>query len=128
MALARIFHKKAHTSWKSLIAWPVCSLHAVKTPLCWLLSSSPPHPLPCPPAGGRTARANGAGGGLAADCGALGLRGMERQRGLTARLAAAVQDQQHPSSLAHPLRDLLAPRRSHIASGEADGQEAQSLR
>ena len=65
---------------------------------------------------------------MAADCGVLGLRGMERQRGLTARLAAAVQDQRHPSSLAHPLRDLLAPRRSHIASGEADGQEAQSLR
>src|SRR5262245_14341131 len=120
MALARIFHKKAHTSWKSLIAWPVCSLHAVKTPRGWLLSSAPPQPWRFPPLAGATVRADGAGGALAADCGALGLRGMERQRGLTARLAAAVQDQQHPSSLAHPLRDLLAPRRSHIASGEAD--------
>jgi hypothetical protein len=56
------------------------------------------------------------------------LRGIDRQLGLTERLAAARQDQRHPSSIAPPLRDLLAPRLDQIAAGYADGKEANRLR
>jgi hypothetical protein len=48
--------------------------------------------------------------------------------GLTARLAAAIHDKRHPSSIDHPLRDLLAQRIYHIASGYADGNDANTLR
>jgi hypothetical protein len=48
--------------------------------------------------------------------------------GLTARLAAAIHDTRHPSYIDHPLRDLLAQRIYQIASGYADGNDANSLR
>lgn len=53
---------------------------------------------------------------------------MDRQLGLTERFAAAMHDKRHQSSLDHPLRDLLAQRISQIASGDADGNDAHSLR
>jgi hypothetical protein len=56
------------------------------------------------------------------------LRGVDRQIGLTERLAAAVRDKRHQSSINHPLRDLLAQRLSHRASGYPDANEANSLR
>jgi hypothetical protein len=56
------------------------------------------------------------------------LRGIDRQIGLTTRLAAAIHDQRHQSSIDHPLRDLLAQRIYQIASGYADGNDANSLR
>jgi Transposase DDE domain group 1 len=68
------------------------------------------------------------GGALSSDFGALLLRGIDRQIGLTERLTAAVQDKRHPSSIDHPLRDLLAQRIYQIASGYADGNDANSLR
>ena len=40
--------------------------------------------------------------------GALLLRGIDRQIGLTERLTAAIQDKRHQSYIDHPLRDLLA--------------------
>jgi len=43
-------------------------------------------------------------------------------------VAAAVRAKRHPASIAQPLRDLFAQRISHIASGYAEGNEAQSLR
>jgi hypothetical protein len=43
-------------------------------------------------------------------------------------LAAAVRDKRHPSSIAQTLRDLFAQRLYHIASGYADGNDANSLR
>jgi hypothetical protein len=43
-------------------------------------------------------------------------------------LAAAVRDKRHPSSIAHTLRDLFAQRLYQIASGYADGNDANSLR
>jgi hypothetical protein len=73
-------------------------------------------------------RADFAGGALSSDFGALLLRGIDRQIGLTERLAAAGQDKRHPSYSDHPLRDLLAQRIYHIASGYADGNDANSLR
>jgi len=68
------------------------------------------------------------GGALSSDFGALLLRGIDRQIGLTARLAAAVRDKRHPSYIDHPLRDLFAQRIYQIASGYADGNDANSLR
>jgi len=65
---------------------------------------------------------------LSSDFGALLLRGIDRQIGLTERLAAAMQDKGHPSYVDHPLRDLLAQRIYQIASGYADGNDANSLR
>jgi hypothetical protein len=65
---------------------------------------------------------------LSADFGALLLRGIDRQIGLTARLAAAMQDKRHPSYIDPPLRDLFAQRIYQIASGYADGNDANSLR
>jgi hypothetical protein len=81
-----------------------------------------------PPIAGSTVRADFEGGALSSDFGALLLRGIDRQIGLTERLAAAVQDKRHPSSIDHPLRDLLAQRIYQIASGYADGNDANSLR
>jgi Transposase DDE domain group 1 len=65
---------------------------------------------------GHTVRADRAGGALSSDCGALLLRGIDRQIGLTERLTAAVHDTRHASYIDHPLRDLLAPRISQIAA------------
>jgi hypothetical protein len=81
-----------------------------------------------PPVAGQTIRADFAGGALSSDFGALLLRGIDRQIGLTARLAAAIQDKRHQSSIDHPLRDLLAQRIYQIASGYADANDAKSLR
>ncbi len=73
-------------------------------------------------------RADFEGGALSSDFGALLLRGVDRQIGLTARLAAAIHDKRHQSYIDHPLRDLLAQRIYQIASGYADGNDANSLR
>jgi Transposase DDE domain group 1 len=89
---------------------------------------SPPEHLRFPPMAGWTVRADFAGGALSADFGVLFLRGIDRQIGLTERLAAAVRDKRHPSDIAPPLRDLFAQRIDQIASGYADGTEANSLR
>jgi hypothetical protein len=65
---------------------------------------------------------------LSSDFGALVLRGIDRQIGFTARLAAAVRDKRPPSSTEHSLRDVFAQRISQLASGDADGNDAKSLR
>jgi hypothetical protein len=74
-----------------------------------MLHSTPEH-LRFPPLAGYTVRADFEGGALASDFGALLLCGIDRQIGLTDRLAVAVQDKRHPSYIDHPLRDLLAQR------------------
>jgi hypothetical protein len=89
---------------------------------------STPEQLRFPPIAGYTVRADFDGGALSSDFGALLLRGIDRQIGLTERLAAAMQDKRHPSYIAHTLRDLLAQRIYQIASGYADGNDANSLR
>jgi hypothetical protein len=89
---------------------------------------STPEQLRFPPVAGSTVRADFEGGALSSDFGALLLRGIDRQIGLTERLAAAVQDKRHPSYIDHTLRDLLAQRIYQIASGYADGNDANSLR
>jgi Transposase DDE domain group 1 len=89
---------------------------------------STPEQLSFHPVAGHTLRADFEGGALSSDFGVLLLRGIDRQIGLTARLAAAIHDTRHPSSIDHPLRDLLAQRIYQIASGYADGHDANSLR
>jgi hypothetical protein len=89
---------------------------------------STPEQLRFPPLAGYTVRADFEGGALSSDFGALLLRGIDRQIGLTERLVAAVRDKRHPSYIDHSLRDLFAQRIYQIASGYADGNDANSLR
>src|SRR5207253_8471017 len=89
---------------------------------------SNPKQLCFPPVAGHTLRADFEGGALSSDCGPLRLRGVDRQIGLTQRLATAIHDKRHLSYIDHPLRDLLAQRIYQIASGYADGNDANSLR
>jgi Transposase DDE domain group 1 len=92
------------------------------------MAYSTPEQLSFHPVAGHTIRADFEGGALSSDFGVLLLRGIDRQIGLTARLAAAIHDTRHPSYIDHPLRDLLAQRIYQIASGYADGNDANSLR
>jgi Transposase DDE domain group 1 len=92
------------------------------------MTYSTPDQLCFPPVAGQTVRADFEGGALSSDFGVLLLRGIDRQIGLTERLAAAVRDTRHPSYIEHPLRDLLAQRVYQIASGYPDGNDANSLR
>jgi Transposase DDE domain group 1 len=92
------------------------------------MSYSTPEQLRFPPIPGYTVRADFDGGALSSDFGALLLRGIDRHIGLSERLAAAVQDKRHPSYTDHTLRDLFAQRIYQIASGYADGNDANSLR
>ena len=71
---------------------------------------SSPKQLGFPPVAGQTIRAAFAGGALSSDVGALLLRGIDRQIGLTTRRAAAIHDKRPKSYIAHPLHDLLAQR------------------
>jgi hypothetical protein len=92
------------------------------------MAYSTPEQLSFPPVAGHTVRADFQGGVLSSDFGVLLLRGIDRQVGLTARLAAAIHDTRHQSYIDHPLRDLLAQRIYQLASGYADGNDANSLR
>jgi hypothetical protein len=92
------------------------------------MSYSSPTQLCFPPVGGQTVRADFEGGALSSDFGALLLRGIDRQIGLTERLAAAIHDKRHQSYIDHPLRDLLAQRIYQLASGYADANDANHLR
>jgi Transposase DDE domain group 1 len=92
------------------------------------MAHSTPEQLHFPPIAGHTVRADFEGGALSSDFGALLLRGIDRQIGLTERLAAAVRDKRHPAYIDHTLRDLFAQRIYQIASGYADGNDANSLR
>src|SRR4029450_108485 len=98
-----------------------------KTTRGLLMSYSTPQQLCFPPIAGYTIRADFEGGALSSDFGALLLRGIDRQIGLTERLATAMQDKRHPSYIDHPLRDLVAQRIYQIASGYADGNDAHRL-
>src|SRR6266403_2760513 len=89
---------------------------------------SSPQQLCFPPVAGQTLRADFEGGALSSDFGPLLFRGVDRQIGLTERLAAAVHEKRHRSSIDHPLRELFAQRIYQIASGYADGNDAHSLR
>src|SRR5256712_7780235 len=92
------------------------------------MADSTPKQRCFPPVAGQTIRADFEGGALSSDFGALLLRGVDRQIGLTERLTAALHDKRRPSSIDPPLRDLLAQRMYQIASGYADANDANHLR
>ena len=94
----------------------IMSCTALLTTLC-VKGGTHPKQLCFPPVAGQTLRADFDGGALSSDFGPLLLRGIDRQIGLTARLAAAVHDKRHSSYIDHPLRDLFAQRIYQIASG-----------
>ena len=81
-----------------------------------------------PPVEGLTVRGAFDGGALSSDFGPLLLRGIDRQIGLTERLAQAVDDSRHPSYITHSLRELLAQRIYQIACAYEDGNDANALR
>ncbi len=85
-------------------------------------------PLRFPPVAGLSLRGTFDGGALSSDFGPVILRGIDRQIGLTERLAAVFDDRRHPSYIDHPLRDLFAQRIYQIASGYEDGNDANALR
>ena len=92
-----------------------------------MADASPPQ-LCFPPSAGQSSRADVAGGAWSSDFGALLLRGIDRQMGLTERLATAIHDTRPQSYIDHPLRDLLAQRIYPIAAGYPDANDANSLR
>jgi hypothetical protein len=81
-----------------------------------------------PTIAGHTVRARFDGGSMSSDFGALLVRGVDRQIGLTQRLAAALTDRRHPSYVEHSLQDLLAQRIYQVACGYEDQIDANSLR
>ena len=92
------------------------------------MTYSTPEQLRFPPVAGLTGRGDFEGGALSSDFGPLLLRGVDRQVGLTERLAAAFQDQRHPADLTHPLHDLFAQRLYQIACAYEDGNDANAVR
>jgi hypothetical protein len=78
---------------------------------------STPEQLRFPPMSGYTVRADFDGGALSSDFGTLLLRGIDRQIGLTERLAAAVHDKRHPSYKQLP----RSPRRNGLPVELVDG-------
>lgn len=77
---------------------------------------------------GFTVRGDFDGGAMSSDFGALLLHGVDRQTGLVASLAAAIQDRRHRSYIDHSMADLLRQRIFQTACGYADGNDANSLR
>lgn len=92
------------------------------------MSDSIPTQLRFPAIAGFTVRADFEGGAVSSDFGALLLHGVDRQTGLIARLATAIQDRRHPSYIEHSLAELLRQRIFQTACGYADGNDANSLR
>lgn len=81
-----------------------------------------------PPVEGLTVRGSFDGGALSSDFGPLLLRGIDRQIGLTERLAQAFKDRRHPSYVTHSIRALLAQRSYQLACAYEDGNDANHLR
>ena len=61
------------------------------------------------------------------DGGALLLKGIDDQLGLTARVAACLSDPRDPSRVTHTLADLMAQRVFGLACGYADANDADRL-
>ena len=92
------------------------------------MSNFTPKQLRFPPSAGFTLRADFAGGGLSSDLGPLLLSGVDRQIGLTSRLAAAINDRRHPSYIDHATQEIITQRVYQIASGYEDGNDCNTLR
>lgn len=90
--------------------------------------TSAPEQLRLPSIPGYTIRGDFNGGGLSSDFGALLVSGVDRQIGLTRRIAAAVIDKRHPGYIIHALHDLIKQRVFQIACGYEDGNDCNTLR
>ena len=77
-----------------------------------------------PPVEGLTVRGHFDGGALSSDFGPLLLRSIDRQVGLTERLAQAFKDRRHPSYITHSVRALFAQRVYPVACAYEDGNDA----
>ncbi|MDQ6958434.1 MAG: IS1380 family transposase [Mariprofundaceae bacterium] len=81
-----------------------------------------------PTVAGMSIRADFDGGAMSSDFGALLLAGVDRQMGLSARLAASFTDRRHASYVEHELSDLLKQRIYQQASAYEDCNDANDLR
>jgi len=81
-----------------------------------------------PTISGMSVRAAFDGGAMSSDFGALLLAGVDRQMGLTDRLAASFNDRRHSSYVDHVLADLLKQRIYQQACAYEDGNDANRLR
>lgn len=90
--------------------------------------TSAPEQLRFPSIPGCTIRGDFNGGGLSSDFGALLVSGVDRQIGLTERIAAAVIDKRHPGYITHTMHDLIKQRSYQIACGYEDGNDCNTLR
>lgn len=81
-----------------------------------------------PPVDGLTVRGEFDGGAFSSDFGPMILRGIDRQIGLTQRLAHAFRDSRHPSYIPHSLQTLFAQRTYQIGCAYEDGNDANALR
>jgi hypothetical protein len=77
---------------------------------------------------GCAVRADFQGGGLSSDLGPVLLRGVDRQIGLTKRIASALSDRRHASYISHTYHDLLRQRIYQIGCGYEDGNDSNNLR
>jgi hypothetical protein len=68
------------------------------------------------------------GGALSSDFGPMLLRGIDRQIGLTERLAGAFEDRRHPSYVTHSMQALFAQRVFQVACAYEDANDANALR
>jgi hypothetical protein len=68
------------------------------------------------------------GGALTSDAGALLLREIDEELGLTQRLAGSICDERDQSKVQHPILELLRQRIYSIACGYEDCNDARSLR
>lgn len=92
------------------------------------MSNSTPEQLRFPPVAGMTIRGDFEGGALSSDFGAVLLRGVDRQIGLSERLAEAFRDRRHAGYIDHSLAALFAQRCYQIGCAYADGNDANALR
>lgn len=92
------------------------------------MSESDPIQLRFPSMPGFTIRGDFDGGTMSSDFGPIILRNIDKQIGLTQRLADAFDDRRHPAYIEHSIRDLFAQRIFQIASGYEDCNDSNKLR
>lgn len=92
------------------------------------MPKSTPAQLRFPPVDGLSVRGDFDGGALSSDFGPMILRGIDRQIGLTERLATVFDDKRHSSYITHNLRELLAQRIYQIGCAYEDANDANALR
>ena len=91
--------------------------------------NDPMLPLPgLSPVLGKPVLARFDGGQLSSDAGVLVLREIEQRLGISARLAASIDDPRAQNQIVHGLTGLIQFRMLMIASGYEDGNDATALR